>query len=257
MFAIERQRMIKKLLQENDHVSVAELSCCLNVSEVTIRRDLEKLEGERFLMRTHGGAVLLDSAGNAPLPEREAGQFPELHGSSGDIAALAAQMAPDAGVIYLGSGPASDAVVPLLSQKQDLIVLTCSLPMAAALYRLRNLRVIIPGGTVLPSGLIYGNSVQETLETMHIGTAFIEADGFNARGFTARDQDFCALVRSIGRISDNVVFLCTAEAYGHISFFNIGDLTLADSIITTAEIDDSFKEACADRHIRLYTTYSL
>lgn len=254
MFAIERQRMIKKLLHENNHVSVAELSCCLNVSEVTIRRDLEKLEGERFLTRTHGGAVLLDSAGGTPPADKEPGRFT---GFSEDIAALAAQMIPDSGVIFLDSGPASSAIVPLLSQKQDVIALTCSLPMAAELYKLRSLRVIIPGGTVLPSGIIYGNTVQETLEAMHIGIAFIEADGCNAKGFTTRDQDFCALVRTIGKISDNVVFLCPAEAYGHISFFYIGDLSLADSIITTAEVDDSFKEACAGKHVKLFTTYNL
>ena len=68
MFAIERQRMIKQLLNQNKHVSVAELSCCLNVSEVTIRRDLEKLEGERFLMRTHGGAVLHGALPKSRIP---------------------------------------------------------------------------------------------------------------------------------------------------------------------------------------------
>ena len=49
MFAIERQRMIKNLLLQNRHVTVTELSDCMNVSEVTIRRDLEKLENEQFL----------------------------------------------------------------------------------------------------------------------------------------------------------------------------------------------------------------
>jgi len=58
MFAIERIKIIKDYLNKDKHVSVAKLSSLLNVTEVTIRRDLEKLEGEGFLKRAHGGAVL-------------------------------------------------------------------------------------------------------------------------------------------------------------------------------------------------------
>ena len=147
MFAIERQRMIKQLLNQNKHVSVAELSCCLNVSEVTIRRDLEKLEGERFLMRTHGGAVLLDPDSGEPAAQADDGVLSAEDGID-EIADLAASMIVDNDIIYLGSGMVSDAIAQRLSGKRNLIVLTCSLPVAAALYRNRDLQVIIPGGAV-------------------------------------------------------------------------------------------------------------
>jgi len=58
MFAIERIKIIKDYLNKDKHVSVAQLSSLLNVTEVTIRRDLEKLESEGLLKRAHGGAVL-------------------------------------------------------------------------------------------------------------------------------------------------------------------------------------------------------
>ncbi|WP_052327937.1 DeoR family transcriptional regulator [Thermoclostridium stercorarium] len=58
MFAAERIRIIKNYLLKEHKVSVAKLSELLNVTEVTIRRDLEKLEKEGFLERTHGGAIL-------------------------------------------------------------------------------------------------------------------------------------------------------------------------------------------------------
>lgn len=256
MFAIERQRMIKKLLEQNKHVSVAELSCCLNVSEVTIRRDLEKLEGDRFLMRTHGGAVLLDSNSGEPAARIiETGE--DAGGGNDAIATLAASMIKDNDIICLGSGPVSDAVVPRLQDKRDLIVLTCSLPAAVALYKNRNLQVIVPGGSVSPSGLLFGESVQSSLNSIHIGTAFIEVEGFNTNGFTTRDHALCVLARLIGKISDQVVFLCPMQAYGSISFYKVGDLSLADSIVTAAQIDGSFKDACAEKHIKLFTAYDL
>lgn len=60
MFAPERIRIIKGILLDKKHINVSDLSTMLNVSEVTIRRDLEKLEKEKFLIRTHGGAIIND-----------------------------------------------------------------------------------------------------------------------------------------------------------------------------------------------------
>lgn len=57
MFALERQKRILELLEENGSVWVSRLSAELGVTEETVRRDLEKLEKQEALMRTHGGAV--------------------------------------------------------------------------------------------------------------------------------------------------------------------------------------------------------
>lgn len=248
--------MIKKLLKQNRHVSVTELSLCLNVSEVTIRRDLEKLESERFLMRTHGGAVIRDDSSPAPMEEYL--DLPETTGDSvQQIARLGADLIQDGSIIYLDGGPISMAIARLLSDKQDLIVLTCSMPVATELSKIPTLRTIIPGGQVFPSGLIYGPNTHSTFNTLHVGTAFIEPTGFSCSGFTVREQNMNPLIQAIGQISDRVIFLCSPQAYGHISFFHIGSLSLADSILTAVEVDDTFKDACLRSQIKLFTAYDL
>ena len=60
MFALERQKRILDQLKEQGSVTVSKLSVQLGVTEETIRRDLEKLEKQEALLRTHGGAVPLD-----------------------------------------------------------------------------------------------------------------------------------------------------------------------------------------------------
>ena len=60
MFALERQKRITELLKETGAVSVSKLALDLKVTEETIRRDLEKLEKQELLLRTHGGAVPID-----------------------------------------------------------------------------------------------------------------------------------------------------------------------------------------------------
>ena len=62
MFALERQKRILELLSENGAVWVSRLSGELGVTEETVRRDLEKLEKQEMLMRTHGGAVPIDDS---------------------------------------------------------------------------------------------------------------------------------------------------------------------------------------------------
>ena len=58
MLPIERLNNIKKILSEKKQMDVSTLAQTLSVTETTIRRDLEKLENENFITRTHGGAVL-------------------------------------------------------------------------------------------------------------------------------------------------------------------------------------------------------
>lgn len=72
MFAIERQNKIKEILLKDKRVDVFELSRLFSVTEVTIRRDLDKLEQEGFLTKTYGGAVLKENfANNSFFPDIE------------------------------------------------------------------------------------------------------------------------------------------------------------------------------------------
>ena len=64
MLAISRQNLIKELLQENKSVTIADLAVRMNVTRETIRRDLRAMEQEHELIRTHGGAYILDGVQN-------------------------------------------------------------------------------------------------------------------------------------------------------------------------------------------------
>ena len=70
MFAIERQQLILEKLKEDGAVSVSKLSLEFSVAEETIRRDLEKLEKQEKLLRTHGGAIPIDDNKHEPSLEK-------------------------------------------------------------------------------------------------------------------------------------------------------------------------------------------
>lgn len=64
MFALERQQKIIEILNQVGAVAVSKLSTDLGVTEETVRRDLEKLEKQELLRRTHGGALPIDGGSN-------------------------------------------------------------------------------------------------------------------------------------------------------------------------------------------------
>ena len=121
MFATERQNRIKQLLFEYDKVGVGSLSEILDVSEVTIRKDLEKLEKDGFLIRTHGGAVLREDVPKEEIsPESD---IPNIE-SKKMIGIFAAALIQDRDVIFLGPGSTCIQIAKNLRDKKDIIVVT-------------------------------------------------------------------------------------------------------------------------------------
>lgn len=113
MFAIERIRIIKNYLQKESKVSVAKLSELLNVTEVTIRRDLEKLEAEGFLQRTHGGAVINNLVQDEPAEEQSDKYLIERQ----EIADTAFHLVSDNDMIMITEGLTNVQVARRLSRK--------------------------------------------------------------------------------------------------------------------------------------------
>ncbi len=256
MFAIERQRMIKKLLLEHRHVNVSDLSSTLTVSEVTIRRDLEKLESDGFLVRTHGGAILKGDSQLSP----EAQPADDVSGSEDGldaIADLAVGTICDNSSIFLDGGPICLEIAKRLTSQKGVIAVTASLSVALELSKHPNIHTIIPGGEITPSAMVFDSNISLTLQAIHIETAFIEPVGFSTRGFSVRDYRRGTMIRAVGEVCDQTVFLCNPSLYTNIAFYQIGPLNIANCIITSASIDDAFKEVCLQNHIKLFTAFSM
>ncbi|MDF1569189.1 MAG: DeoR family transcriptional regulator, partial [Spirochaetaceae bacterium] len=99
MYAIERVRIIKKYMEDHGQAQVHGLSRLLGVSEVTVRRDLERLENDGWLTRTHGGAVVNNQETVDPL--LEVLEEPEDDEVRDEIAGVALRMVEDGDVIML------------------------------------------------------------------------------------------------------------------------------------------------------------
>jgi DeoR/GlpR family transcriptional regulator of sugar metabolism len=256
VFAIERIKIIKNYLIENKQLEVNILSKMLNVSEVTIRRDLEKLENEGFITRTHGGAVLNtgDSIYNENLLTDN---MDDESVDYSDIADIAIEMINDDDVIMLSNGGINLTIAKKLTNKKNLTVVTNDILIAAELTNHQTIKVILLGGIIDSSTKsVFGTLTIDNLNLFFVNKLFIEVNGIsNNLDVTVSSMNMASLIQASIKNSNERIVLCSSEAFKKNSFYKVGKLTeITEKIITSPNINDNFKTEIFNNNIQLFTS---
>jgi DeoR family transcriptional regulator, fructose operon transcriptional repressor len=254
MFAVERTRIIKNFLMENRQVEVHALSSMLDVSEVTIRRDLEKLERDGVLTRTHGGAVLKEKDDEA-LSEA----VHDVSLDSREIAAVVVNMIEDGDVIMLTDGDICECIARRIAEKSSITVLTNYIPVATEIARQHANRVVLLGGDVADDGRsLYGSLSLANLRRFHVNRLFAEVDGIEETlEVSVSSHEKAELIEAAMESADEKVFLCRGDNFDHSAFYRLGNLKLADKVVTNPSISDEYKQQIFLRNIQLHTSINV
>jgi DeoR family fructose operon transcriptional repressor len=251
MFAIERIRIIKNCLLKDHKVSVAKLSELLNVTEVTIRRDLEKLEHDGFLKRTHGGAVLLDYAEEAAWEESQEVKDVLLYQ---EIADTAFHLVNDGDAIMLTNGPVNAIIAKALSAHNNLTVVTNDLLIASAFAHSPTNTLILLGGD-LEENAVYGQMTIDNMRNFSFNYAFIEIDGLSETvGMTVSSTKKATLIQHAMKLAESITIVCPSQYFGTKSLYRVGNINLAHRILTDSNLDDKHKKYVYDNNIPLFTS---
>ncbi|HLR94926.1 MAG TPA: DeoR/GlpR family DNA-binding transcription regulator [Jiangellaceae bacterium] len=183
MLSEERHQAIVSAIRRAGAVTVAELSSRLDVSEATIRRDLDLLAGEGALRRVRGGAT--DVRGSV-RPEPDLRSFDDVAGSATAakqaIAARACTLVEDGAVIALDIGTTVAAMCPLLMGR-SLTVVTASLAVVRSLASAPNIDIVILGGLLRPNyDSMVGTLTETALSQLRVDLAFLGTAGVRADG---------------------------------------------------------------------------
>lgn len=182
MFAIERQKKIVELLRENGAVQVSKLSADFNVAEETVRRDLEKLEKQELLLRTHGGAVPVDDNKHEPSLEKRK----KLNVAGKELVArAAAELVSPGDTIFLDASTTTFYIARELKTMRNITVVTNSLETIAELSGCTDIRVIGTGGLVGGSRSFVGSLAESAIRENYFANKLF----FSSRGVTARGRD--------------------------------------------------------------------
>jgi DeoR family fructose operon transcriptional repressor len=256
VFAIERIKIIKNYLIENKQLEVNILSKMLNVSEVTIRRDLEKLEKEGFITRTHGGAILNSNSTISHETTSEDVSYEETT-EYNDIADIAIEMINDDDVIMLSNGIINLSIAKKLTNKRNVTVVTNDILIASELINNQTVKVILLGGVMdYSTKSVFGTLTIDNLNLFFVNKLFIEVNGISSNlDVTVSSINMASLIQASIKNSNERIVLCSSEAFKKNSFYKIGKLSeITEKIITSSNISDGCKKEIFDNNIQLFTS---
>jgi len=239
-------------MMNNQQAEVSTLSTMLNVSEVTIRRDLEKLEEEGFLTRTHGGAVL--NKEEDVLVSIEEGYNPEDYN---EIADIAVQMIKDGDIIMLTNGIINLHIAKKLSNKNNITILTNDITIATELSSNKSVKAILLGGDIdFRYNAVFGSLTINNLKKFFVSKLFIEIDGITSDlDLTVSSIDMASLIQEATYSASQKILLLTAEAFEKNSFYRVGKAQqIADRLITNSRIKDTYKNIIFNNNIQLFSS---
>lgn len=253
-----RIKEIRNYLTEKGQASVAELCDLYKVSSVTMRNDLTKLEEEGFLYRTHGGAVLRDSAIPDFIGDRH--QFPDMAKrleKMESIANVAASYIKDGSWIYLSSGNTCNQLARKILDR-TLNVVTGGINTAQTLSSGKSLSVFIPGGNLVLNVqnnlFLSGDWYLRALDDMHFDQSFVSISGISFdTGYTVNNSIEILHVQKIKQRSRETIILTDSSKFNHQAFMSVADLDYADTIITNNDIPDDYREYFASHNIAVLT----
>ena len=234
-----RREEIIELIQSQGKVKVSELSEKYNISEVSIRKDLETLEAQGHLSRIHGGAVGINKLYlNMDLTER----FKTNAASKREVAELAAKFIEDNDTIMMNAGTTLTYVLRALRGKKNISIVTNSIQNAteAALYPAFN--VILLGGELDSKyQFTYGQDAIHQLENYHATKTILSVDGITAEsGLTLYYSNEAELARKMIECSDMAIVVADSSKIGKNVFARITDVSKTDLLVTNKS--DNFTE---------------
>jgi DeoR family transcriptional regulator of aga operon len=227
----ERLESILELLSSDGSVAVSELTGRLGASAATVRRDLELLEGQKLLARTHGGAV-----GNGTLYELPVRYRGGQHATEKRrIADAAVARIGDARTVGLSGGTTTTEIARRLRDR-ELTVVTNAVNIASELVVAQTIRLVVTGGVARPQSYeLIGPLADATLAGLNLDLLFIGVDGATPEGMTTHDELEAQTDRRMVERARRVVVVCDSSKIGRAALSVICGAGQVDALITDAE----------------------
>lgn len=247
MLVAERWNKIVQTVNERGSVRVSELSELCGVTEETIRRDLDKLESESKLMRSHGGAISVKEAQtDVPFFERQT-THADLKRS---IAKAAIAHIAEGDRIILDASTTAWYMAQILPDI-PLTVLTNSIKVATELSVKEKIQVISTGGILSPRTLSYvGPLAERSLDQYHVDKTFLSCKGVHLERGISESNELQALIKAkMIAISDAAYLLADHSKFGQQSFTQVAGWDRIKHVITDAEADPVYVGELRERGV--------
>jgi DeoR/GlpR family transcriptional regulator of sugar metabolism len=230
----ERQSKILHMLDRDSQTSVRELAVLLGVSSVTIRQDLNFLEGEGLLKRIHGGAVMKDA-------DDIASRLGINYEKKLRIARKVATYIHDGETILIESG-STNALLARELLKKNVTIITTNVYIARQFRKKEQARIILLGGMYQhESESLVGKITRYCIDQINYDKAFIGVDGYTSKtGFTLRDLFRADISSYIIKKSKEVFIVTDSSKFGKSELTNICNACDIHHVATDSDLDKQF-----------------
>lgn len=247
-----RMAQIAAYVAEVGEATVAELAERFGVSPYTIRRDLDRLDTDGVLVRTHGGGL---SPSGFPKPDSEFDVRAKIHTAAKDeIGRLAADLVKDNSTITINSGTTTLALVRFLREHRDLTVVTNSLTLPAVinpavcrdLYVVGGLVRFTSQATIGAYEIEFGQDnsrihIQSDLALIGVGAISV------TQGYSTSNVAEAGIMSAMLRQASSVAILADSSKFNRTLFARVAELSAADYLVTdvapTGELGDAIAAA--------------
>ncbi|MFM2024173.1 MAG: hypothetical protein RLZZ56_186 [Actinomycetota bacterium] len=239
MLAPQRQTLILQEVSRTGAARISDLAAALDVSEMTVRRDIDLLAEAGQIEKVHGGAVAILEASNISEPPFKATSMRE-QAAKDAIAAKASDLVKPGASIAMMGGSTVFAMAKYISHIPRITVVTNSLPVSDYLHREGNQDqvVILTGGMRTPTDSFVGEFTIDALQRLNLDIAFIGTHGVDIKGgFSSPNLYEAETNRSVRQRTKKFVVLADHTKWGKLGFSTFAQLAEADLLITDSAIE--------------------
>lgn len=250
MTIAERHKHILDELAKSGFVSVSDLAKSLQVTVVTIRKDLKILEDKGLLYRSHGSATSV-----SPYVSDRSVQVKRLEQveEKSRIAQKALDFLEPNDAIIIGSGTTVGAFAQVIPRNYPLTVLTSAMNVAMALIDTTEIELVQLGGVVRKSSSsAVGHFAEDMLKRFACSKLFLSVDGISLDyGLTTSNMMEAHLNAQMIRSVQKTIVLVDSRKFGRKGFGKIGELEDVDVIITDSGISEIYKAKLEEKGIEV------
>jgi DeoR family transcriptional regulator, fructose operon transcriptional repressor len=234
-----RQKLILQQLHTKGEVKVSELKEIFDVTDMTIRRDLEKMERSGLLKRTFGGAILVSK--DVALRERSVVHWEEKE----RIGRLAASLVQTGESIFIDGGSTTFQVARHLPEEVDITVVTNAINVAAELSEKKISTIVLGGILIDTTKSMVGPVTLDTISRMAFDKVFLGATGFHPQhGFSNSNIHEAEIKRVAIQKAKEVYIVLDHSKFGKSSLVSFANLKDVHSIVTDESPSAELYIAC-------------
>lgn len=251
MLREERLREIEAILRKTGMVEVSKLSKIFNVTEMTIRRDLDDLVQRKIAIRSHGGAILPP---DNILTERPYEMRIKINRAEKEaIAKEAVKLIQSGDRVFFDSSTTVFCLAQMIANTQNLLVVTDTLITATELNSRTNVKVICLGGEVQKeTGSCAGPFAENMIRSMNFNYAFIGVPRISMNGILSTSSiSELNIKKAAMERARKVVVLVDSSKLGEPEFLEVGHLSQIDTLITDSKIPPEFVDYCKSCNVQV------